>query len=291
MEKEITKDIIVFYHGLCLDGFTSAWAAWKKFGDTAEYIPLIWTSLKPDQIPQIENKEVYFLDFTPRKEEVERIIRDNKVVQIIDHHISVEETLKTVPNAIYDVSHSGAVLSWNFFHPNKAVPQLSLYVEDGDLWKWSIPKSAEVLNVIDLKREFDFSVWDSLYKDLEDEKTRISYEEKGELIKQYRDKVIDIIIKEQAQVVDFEGHEIYAINAPRYFKSEIGNVLSHRKPPFAIVWSQTPDDVSVSLRSIKDFDLVPMATKYNGGGHEHAANFRLPLGSPLPWKIIKEDEK
>src|SRR3989344_3757446 len=34
------KKIAVLYHGGCPDGFGGAYAAWKKFGNMAEYIPL-----------------------------------------------------------------------------------------------------------------------------------------------------------------------------------------------------------------------------------------------------------
>ena len=33
---------LVIYHKYCLDGFGAAFAAWKKFGDTVEYLPLAY---------------------------------------------------------------------------------------------------------------------------------------------------------------------------------------------------------------------------------------------------------
>ena len=287
-QKESTKDIIVFYHGSCRDGFTAAWAAWKKFGDKADYIPLVWTSLNPNQIPEIKNKEIYFLDFTPIEKDIFRLIKENRLVVVVDHHISKEELIKKVPNSVYNNSHSGAVLAWKYFHPDKKVPQICLYVEDSDIWKWEISNSDKVLSYFDLKREFDFSVWDSLASDLEDEVKQKEYEEKGAIIVLFRQKVVKEIIREHAQLVNFEGYEVYAVNGPRYFKSEIGNELAKMKPPFGIVWSYTPDEISVSLRSISDeFDVTAITSKFNGGGHKTASNFRLPLGAPLPWKVIK----
>jgi len=38
--NEVNKEIVVLYHANCLDGFGAAYAAWKKFGDTADYIPV-----------------------------------------------------------------------------------------------------------------------------------------------------------------------------------------------------------------------------------------------------------
>ena len=39
---------IVAYHGNCPDGFGGAYAAWKKFGDTAEYLPLSYGKPVPE---------------------------------------------------------------------------------------------------------------------------------------------------------------------------------------------------------------------------------------------------
>ena len=41
---KITKNIIVFYHENCLDGFTGSYVAHKKFKYKAEYIPLSRTA-------------------------------------------------------------------------------------------------------------------------------------------------------------------------------------------------------------------------------------------------------
>lgn len=288
------KNIIVFYHGNCRDGFTAAWAAWKKFGDSAEYIPLIWSNLMTDQIPSVKDKEVYFLDFTPTEEELDRIVKDNASVRIIDHHISKEKLVKSMPGSVYDVNHSGAVLSWQYFHPEKPMPQICLYAEDYDLWNWKIPGSAEVLSYIDLKGEFKFDVWEKISDDLEDINIRKEYEAKGRTIAEFIKKVASEVIDQQATLVDCEGYEVYAVNCPRFLKDAVGNQLATIKPPFGIVWSYTTHEMSISMRALPGtFDLIPLAGKFGGGGHKGAANFRLPFGSPLPWKILdkKKNEK
>ena len=54
------KDIIVIYHGECSDGFGGAWAAWKKFGETVDYIG----AHHGDEPPVgLVGKEIYFIDF------------------------------------------------------------------------------------------------------------------------------------------------------------------------------------------------------------------------------------
>jgi len=87
MAEPITKnkDIVVMYHGNCPDGFTAAWAAWKKFGDDVEYIPLH----RYLEIPQIKNRIIYMLDYCPNnKADLDRLQAENKKLIVIDHHIS-----------------------------------------------------------------------------------------------------------------------------------------------------------------------------------------------------------
>jgi hypothetical protein len=39
MQETPLTDTVVIYHADCRDGFGAAYAAWKKFGDNASYIP------------------------------------------------------------------------------------------------------------------------------------------------------------------------------------------------------------------------------------------------------------
>ena len=57
---EPLKDIVVIYHQYCYDGFGAAWAAKKKLGETASYVPSLARDIYPEGI---ENKEVYIVDF------------------------------------------------------------------------------------------------------------------------------------------------------------------------------------------------------------------------------------
>ena len=53
------------------------------------------------------------------------------------------EDLHDIPNTLFDMNHSGARLSWDFFHPGKLPPKFINYIEDRDLWKWELPSSKE----------------------------------------------------------------------------------------------------------------------------------------------------
>src|SRR3989344_3558851 len=72
--RKISKDIVVLYHSNCTDGFGGAWAAWKKFGDKAEYIGVIHQTPVPKGL---KNKCIYSVDFTYPEPIVKKLIRKN----------------------------------------------------------------------------------------------------------------------------------------------------------------------------------------------------------------------
>ncbi len=287
MAEEITKDIVVLYHADCTDGFSAAWAARKKFGDSAEYIPVFYE--KP--IPKgIVDKEVYTLDFTYQMKEQEKLIKDNKRVTSIDHHASQEAEIRLTEDYVFDNTHSGAFLAWQYFNPDQPVPQLILYVEDSDLKMGKYPETVPISNYAYIFRG-NFDKWDKLVEDVEDESTRKLCIEKGQTLTLYSD-VLALNLLEQKQKVLLDGHEVYAVNAPRVFRSQIGVELAKQTSSFGIVWYQEKDRIHVSLRSIgnvvkTNFDVCALAKKFGGGGHKSASAFHFPADQAFPWTIIK----
>lgn len=281
-QKQITKDIIILYHAECNDGFGAAWAAWKKFGDKADYIP-VSHNFYPDNFT---NKEIYTLDLTLPKEITEKFLETNKRLTSIDHHISVKDITEITQDYSFDINHSGAVLAWKYFHPDKPVPKLLLFVEDSDLWKSEYPETLKITLALGLF-DFNFEIWDKIAEDVENPERLKDYLMKGEVISNYEKKLLDYL-ERQAQLVEFERYKVYAINTPRFLRNYIAHTLSKKLPPFAISWVQEKDRIEVSLRSDGSVDVSEIAKKYGGGGHKAAAGFSFPADQPFPWKIIKE---
>jgi oligoribonuclease NrnB/cAMP/cGMP phosphodiesterase (DHH superfamily) len=72
------------------------------------------------------------------------------------------------------------------------------------------------------------------------------------------------------------GHDVLTINAPGYLASDLANQLAQGEP-FAAVYFDAPDGRHVSLRSAaQGLNVAAIAEAYGGGGHYHAAGFRLP---------------
>ncbi len=278
------KRIVVLYHGDCSDGFGGAWAAWKKFGNNAEYVPLFRSNPLPKSL---KGKELYFIDFTPNAEsEVRRLIRANTRVTAIDHHISAKANVALTHKPLFALDHSGATLAWRYFHPGKKTPWLLRTIEDMDLWKFKMPHTKAVYAFLDLY-DFNFRLWDAFAKGFERPAKRKTYLEKGKIVLRYEEKAIGRIIGKSAEKVLFAGYKTYAVNSAQY-TSEIGSVLYTAFPPLAIIWNKRPGVTVVSLRSNGTVDVAKIAERFGGGGHKASSGFEIPDGKPLPWKPLKK---
>ena len=155
----------VIYHAECTDGFGSAYAAWKLLGNRAEYHARKHGTPPPD----VKGKNVVILDFSFDNATIKKMIEDAEALVVIDHHKTAMVELHDISNTIFDMSHSGTVLSWNFFHPGKDPPKFLLYIEDRDLWKWELPYSKEFSAAFDMIpfefEEFEKFEDDSVFDD------------------------------------------------------------------------------------------------------------------------------
>jgi len=275
----MSKDVKILYHADCPDGFGAAWAAYKKFKDTAEYIAVTHDNPPP---PGLEGKDVYLLDFSYTEEIMRDLIAKARRTTAIDHHVSRESAVKLAQEHSYSVDNSGSVLAWKFFH-NEPVPKLLEYIEDRDLYKFSLPDSRATCAFIDTV-DFDFKIWDGIVEGMDDKDKKIEYLLKGEAIVEYEAELVKRLVEENSKLVEFEGILTTAVNAPHMLASDIGHVLYMKQPPMAIIWSEDRQRVHISLRSDGTVDVSELAKKYGGGGHKAAAGFSLPSIKDFPWK-------
>lgn len=286
MNTGTLKDIVVMYHADCRDGFGAAYAAWKKFGENASYIPRKTGNDVPPE--GLTNKEIYILDYSFSKETLQTLVDTNTSVVVIDHHITAKEAVESFSGNIFDNDHSGAVLSWKYFHPDTTVPPLLEYVEDHDLWRFALPENRE-FNVALGQYDMTFESWDILISELEEENKLINFIAQGTLLAKFEDKLVAHMMTRKERVF-FEGHEVWALNTSEYV-SILGNHLAElnlaeEQTPIGIVYYHTDNKVKVSLRSIGDTDIGELAQKYGGGGHKNAAGFIVEKFEDLPFSFL-----
>ena len=277
------KDIVILYHGGCPDGFGSSYAAWKKFGDKAEYIPVKHGRPAPEGLA---GRKLYFIDFCYPKDIMDPLIKEAASVTVLDHHLGNRDVVESMPEYVFDDKRSGATIAWNYFHPDVPVPKLLKYVEDGDLYLFKLPDSRAAISYM-YAQPFHFDVWDTLSAKLENDADRTVLIERGKVYAEHFAILVEQIAN-KAIPVSFEGFECYLVTAADMFTSDVGNRLAHLKPPFGIVVNFHGDVLNVSLRSDPSIDVSAIAKKYGGGGHPHASGFRISWGDPLPWTVIEK---
>lgn len=269
--KEPERNILVFYHANCPDGFGAAWAAWKVLGDTAEYHSY---QHNRTELPDVTGKEVYTLDMTLPEPLFSDALAKAKSLTSIDHHISNKDLITRSTKYVFDNNHSGASLSWTYFHPGTPVPKLIQYIEDGDLWLRQLPHAEEIPAATWLL-DYNFEEWTAYADKLE---TQTGFEEvlkQGSLLLKASLKQAGELTEEH-YFIEFEGMRVPATNCSGNV-SEVGHRLYTKYPPMSLMWSRKKNAVIISLRSDGNCDVSKIAKSYGGGGHAKASGFTILL--------------
>lgn len=284
---ETPSRLVILYHGNCPDGFGGAYAAWKKYGDSAEYYALSHTAPGPEQL---HDADVIFIDFCYPQEIMDVYVANVKSLIMLDHHEGVEDIVRTMPEYIYDVNRSGSGIAWEYFHPGTPMPKLLQYVQDDDLFRFDLPDTKAVLSYLAVQPH-TFELWDSISVDLESEAHAPVLMEKLRTYREYFDLLVEYTAS-RAKPVLFEGHTVYlvTVNPLKTFVSAVGASLRQKYPPFALMAHAFPGGMRISMRGDGSIDLTKVAQKYGGNGHPNSAAFSLNWGDPLPWTPVEAED-
>lgn len=257
---------VVIYHADCTDGFGAAYGAWKCLGNRAEYYPCKHGTEPPD----VKDKNVVILDFSFNNATTKKMIEDANQLLIIDHHKSAMVELHDIPNTHFDMTKSGAMLSWEWFHPGKECPKFIQYIQDRDLWAWELPYSKEFAAAFDMV-PFEFEEFEKF----EDDSVFDDAVKRGSYILAYSKTVVKKVC-EKAQMRKLDDKEVLVVNASHWM-SEIGARLAP-DCDFALIWywDHEAQHTKVSLRAFHDtVDVAEIAKRFGGGGHKKASGFQL----------------
>jgi hypothetical protein len=272
---------VCLYHAGCPDGFGAAWAVWRAWGDDADYVARGHDDpLRPESFA---GKRVVFVDISLENGLLRRLGALAGEVVVLDHHVSSLRNFEADPSlarelahdghrVLFDLSHSGAVLAWQHFHPDRPLPDLLRYVEDQDLWSWKLPCSEEV-NAALGSHPRRFEVWDELAA----RPIESLAAEGAPIVRAHQTDVRRLL--RTAHPVALGTKRIEAVNSP-LLRSAVGHELAVRATfgsPWGLVYRLSQDRVDVSLYSIGDLDVSALARSWGGGGHRNAAGFSVPL--------------
>lgn len=267
--------MLVIYHKSCADGLAAALAVRKYLWDNnrmkgSKFI----TAQYGDEPPwdDMAGKDVAIVDFSYSRNDLERMRTIAASLIVIDHHQTAQEALAGLDYCIFDMSKSGAVLTWEYFLPGRPLPRLMSYVQDRDLWKWELPFSQEVSAALQSYKPF-LNEWERFL----DDNSLAGLISEGAAILRYQNQQIDRVLSQAPMNVVIGGYTVPCVNATTLI-SELGNKLSETAP-FAALYFDTSDGKRVfSLRSAEGgVDVSEIAKQYGGGGHQHAAGFFVCL--------------
>jgi len=273
---------VILYHGNCTDGTGAALAAFMRFGMSAGYIAVNYGQPLPDGL---DGHDLFILDFSYPRDALEKLHRSAKSLIVLDHHATAQKDLEGLEYARFDMDKSGAVLAWEYFFPNKPVPEFFLYLQDRDLWKFELPLSREVSMAL-RSYPFNYEDWVNLYEDVGRLKSegvscrRLTEQQVETMAKNMRIGFFDLrddaaIYFDRGESGTANTYNVPVANATVFF-SEVGERLLQLFPdaPFSAYYLDRADGKRQwGLRSRKDFDCSVVAKAFGGGGHKQASGF------------------
>lgn len=279
---------LCIYHSNCADGFGSALVVKMWLDKLAipeedrEFMPAHYG----DKAPDVTGKNVVVVDFSYPRETLLEMHEKAMNLVVIDHHKTAKDALGGLYFCFFDMLQSGAMLTWNHFFPHGYVgssetPKLIEYIQDRDLWAWSLENSKEVSAALQ-SLPMTFEAWEPY---LDDEKIQELIIQ-GSSILRYQQQQVEKISKTQLPMIHLCGHNVPCVNTTTLI-SEIGGEIS-KNHPFAVMYFDTSDHRIYSLRSQKNegVDVSEVAKQFGGGGHRNAAGFTIGREEMLACSVI-----
>lgn len=280
--------LLCIYHANCADGFAAAWAVRDQLGTNVEFHPGVYGDPPPD----VTDRHVLLVDFSYKRPVLEAMAQTARSVIVLDHHKTAIEDLAGLPApemfgdwsgdgalplleeaelplaALFDLERSGAAITWDFFH-HLPRPALINHIQDRDLWRFNLSGTREIYAAV-TSHPFDFDVWDVLMRaNLEELRA-----EGVALLRKYDKDVAELVALTRREMV-INGYQVPAANLPVTMASDGGNLLAQGRP-FGVSYYDTDEHRVYSLRSTADgVDVSKIAKRFGGGGHKHAAGFRV----------------
>jgi oligoribonuclease NrnB/cAMP/cGMP phosphodiesterase (DHH superfamily) len=307
---------LVIYHANCADGFGAAFAAWLKLGEEAEYLATQYGEKVPLDPSKIlyEDRDVYVLDFSFPKDTMDRLFAAAKQVVWLDHHkTAFEMWCGGIPTSGYwrndgeselsnSLSHehyielgndrSGAMLAWEYFHPDKEVPLLIKHIDDYDRWQFKIEGTKEFNKALWSYAPWSFGRWNDMvslgYFELNSSYYK-NFLNEGAAILRAHDANVQTVIKGATRECNLlheeHGYAVgLAANCPPHLASDVGHALANASGTYGLLWYISKENkCKCSLRSNGDYDVSAIAKAFGGGGHKNAAGFEVPISILLDW--------
>jgi hypothetical protein len=283
--------ISILYHANCPDGFSAAWVAQCHLAN-ARLHPMNYG----EPVPDIDGHVVWVLDYCFPPDQLVELCERAEAVRILDHHetavgyleqteadIQVFGSMWEMPEvtplhwAIINQQRSGVGLTMEWFDEEF---DWLLRIEDRDLWRWSLPDTADVFAAV-TSREYTLGAWDEL-----DHLGLDALRAEGAGINRYRDQIIDQCLKGRL-VLDIPGVGLVAAaQCPYAVGSDVaGHFAEQSTAGIGAYFMVKEGGVRLGLRSRNGGPNVATLAKdlFGGGGHPQASGFEVSYKEFFSW--------
>lgn len=214
-------------------------------------------------------------------------------------------------HAVLDNNRSGAMLAWEYFHPDTEVPMLIRHIDDYDRWQFRLDGTKEFNKALWSYAPWSFEQWRDWVFQLDHNRDgpylsdhiTAPFIKEGAAILRAHDQNVQTVVKGAARDCRIElpmpnggwraGDTCFAIglaaNCPPHLTSDVGHELAVQSGTFGLCWQLAKEDkdgvqiANCSLRSNGDYDVSAIAKAFGGGGHKNAAGFEVPITTLLGW--------
>jgi len=314
---------LIISHKSCPDGFCAAFIARKKY-PSAEMLPL--NHGDPLPLEKVQGKDVLVLDFSwKNREENRAVAAASKSIWILDHHKTSLAACEGLPYATFDMSRSGAGLTWDYLFGKdspRAVDAGTLsvtdmykynlilqemirpwyvnYIEDYDLWNHKLICTKEV-NAFLHSLNYDFAEWEEL-----DKITFFDAADRGKYVVRNNERRVKLALQQafEGRLTINQGfdpeafscdYSVKIVNTQYTDASEVGAALVESGADIGLTWFERGDGmIQFSFRSLKGgpVDVSKIAALIApgvGGGHQSASGAPLSIyhGRALIDSILK----
>lgn len=206
--------------------------------------------------PLYLNRNVLIVDFSYPLSVLRAMAQEARSVLVLDHHKTAQEDLAELPrptldgkewfhywsdkgsnhisrdhsclSAIFDLSRSGAGITWDYLHPDKPRPRIIDLVEDRDLWKFKFGDETRAFHAVlasydwtDREGMFDLlDQWESYTDDMAE---RFLFE--GSAILRAHRIAVASAVAASRRTIKIAGHVVPCASVPPSMASDAGHLL------------------------------------------------------------------
>lgn len=229
-----------------------------------------------DEFPwdEIQDQDVVMVDFSlPTISDMLKLKKESKSFTWIDHHISaIKETEGHEFDGVRDSDFAGCENAWNYYFPDKPMPETVKLIGRYDVWDHSDPRSLTFHYGLQLYMTYPgayIDLWKEWFKNFPEDILK-----EGEVVERFVERDNARYTSSCSFETELDGFKCIAVNKLITNSQLFDSVWNEEKYDIMLTFGLINRKWKISLYSTKeDVDVSKIAKSHGGGGHKGAAGF------------------